>query len=292
MSESLVLSSIFVGIIVLSGFAGASLGIARGFAATAAIFLGSELALWWGDDLGDRIERIGGTSQETGRFLSGMLVLLLTVLIVGLSGSMVLRWGTPARWGAFLGVLLGAANGALLIAIALRLYYLAYAGKVVSLPLDDSIVTRVLWRNFDWYLLGFAAVSAVLLLYTRMMRLPIAIPDPSTRVSFSRPIPPPLSRSIPETARDRFAIDPVSDGRLSNGFATNPPAEEIDDAVYAPPRTHASEQPAGRERPMSAVVQEPRTELPSTRNTVRFCPNCGMTLDLSDRFCPDCGFTL
>jgi ribosomal protein S27AE len=39
-------------------------------------------------------------------------------------------------------------------------------------------------------------------------------------------------------------------------------------------------------------VEETKTELPTVRNTVRFCPNCGMTLDASDRFCPDCGYTL
>jgi predicted amidophosphoribosyltransferase len=40
------------------------------------------------------------------------------------------------------------------------------------------------------------------------------------------------------------------------------------------------------------TVEAIQTALPTMRNTIRFCPNCGMTLDASDRFCPDCGYTL
>lgn len=293
MSESFVLSSIFIAIIVLVGFVGASFGIGRGFVATAAILLGSEFALWWGTDLGHRLDRLTGISLETNRFLGGILLLLLTILLLGISGSVVLRWGTPTRWGALLGALLGAANGALLIGIVLRLYYMSYTGKLVALPLDDAIVTKILWRNFDWFLLGFVAISSVLLLYTRITGLVTTIPDPANRGYSARPIPPPVARTAPRISNERPATNKSGVGSSPNGYAANRPSESIDETLYAPPhRSAATERSTSGDRPNTTAVREPRTELPSTRNTVRFCPNCGMTLDASDRFCPDCGFTL
>ncbi|MCA9859913.1 MAG: CvpA family protein, partial [Thermomicrobiales bacterium] len=155
MSESLMLSLIFVGIIALIGYIGAKLGVARGFVLTTAIFAGAEAALWWGDRSGNWISDLLGAGAATGRFVAAMTILLLSTLLLGVVASSALTWGTPSRWGASLGGLLGAANGALLIAMALRLYYLAYEGRLTSDPLDDSIVTRVLWQNFDWFVLGF-----------------------------------------------------------------------------------------------------------------------------------------
>ena len=291
-SESLVLSSIFIGIIALIGFIGASFGIARGFVATAAILLGSELALWWGDNLGSRLSDLTGIGSATGHFLSGMFFLLITVLLLGVSGSVVLAWGTPARWGALLGALLGAANGALLIAMALRLYDLAYAGRLTSVPLDDSVVTRVLWLNFDWFLLGFAVIGSVLLLYTRFAHLVITTPDPVVREPFFRPIPPPVSKRPSGLPPADFAAAASETPLAPNGAAAASSPETIDDTVYAPPRRTAAASGASRDRPVAAPAREPDTEVEQARLTVRFCPNCGMTLDPSDHFCPDCGFTL
>ena len=297
MSESIVLSLIFAGIIALIGYIGANVGIARGFVLTAAIFAGSEAALWWGTSIGKRLSDWFSMSDETGRFLAAMLLLFLVALLLGFAGSLVLAWGRPTRWGAFLGGMLGAVNGALLIAMALRLYYLAYAGNLTSDPLDDSIVTRILWRNFDWFILGFAVVATVLLLYTRFSSLQITIPDPSTRASFARPVPPPVPRADSRARRieesQPMASHPVAGPSSANGSAASGAASGIDDTIYAPPRPSTrSAEPTVIERTTVVDVQETKIELPSARNTVRFCPNCGMTLDASDRFCPDCGYTL
>lgn len=291
MSESIVLSLIFAGIIALIGYIGANVGIGRGFVLTAAIFAGAEAALWWGDSIGRRLSDWFSVSEATGQFLAAMLLLLLVTLLLGFAGSFVLAWGTPTRWGAFLGGLLGMANGALLIAMALRLYYLAYAGQLTSDPLDDSIVTRVLWRNFDWFILGFAAISLILLLYTRFSRLQVTVPDPAARASFARPVPPPVPR--PEPRIPTRAVDTERSATSANGAAATVAAAVIDESVYAPPRSTAREaEVVVSERPLESIVKSAQTELPSAWNTVRFCPNCGMTLDASDRFCPDCGFTL
>ena len=293
MSESLILSLIFGGIIVLIGFIGASFGIARGFLATASILLGAELALWWGNNLGDRLSDAVDISSETSHFLCGVLLLLLTVTLLGLAGSQVLSWGTPTRWGSMLGALLGAANGALLIAIALRLYYLAYAGTLTSVPLDDSIVTRVLWRNFDWFVLAFVAVASALLLYTRFARLATTVPDPATRAALSRPIPPPVPRLESRPMPGPVAPAPNRNGVSSNGARSGSAEATVDDAIYAPPREATPvSQTVVVEKKTVVEVEARQTELPSARNTIRFCPNCGMTLDASDRFCPDCGYTL
>jgi hypothetical protein len=286
------LSLIFVGIIVLIGFIGATFGIARGFLATSSILLGSEAALWWGGSVGDRLSDAIEVRTETGRFLCGMLLLILTVLLLGVGGSLVLSWGTPSRWGSLLGIALGAANGALLIAMALRLYYLAYAGTLTSLPLDDSFMTRVLWRNFDWFLLGFIGIASALLLYTRLARLAIMIPDPSAQASFSRPIPPPVPRIEPRQPRESRGA-PLAHGATSpNGTGAATPAPHADDAIFAPPQPAPATRSITVDRETTVTMEERRTELPTVRNTVRFCPNCGMTLDASDRFCPDCGYTI
>ncbi len=234
MSESLVLSSLFVGIIVLIGFIGAIIGVVRGVAATGAILLGSELALWWGDDLGVRASDIAGFGSDTGHFLGTVIILLATVVALGIVGSAVLAWGTPTRWGAFLGAALGAANGALLIAMALRFYYLAYSGTLTSLPLDDSIVTRVLWRNYEWYLLGFVVIAVLSLGYTRLAGLSVAVPDPVSRAAFPRPIPPPVPRPDYRTRPDRSMDDRSFSERIPNGLSSADTGEPSDKAVFAP----------------------------------------------------------
>jgi hypothetical protein len=291
-SESLILSLIFVGIIVLIGFIGATFGIARGFLATASILLGAEAARWWGGSLGDRLSDAVDIRAETGRFLCGMILLALTVLLLGVGGSLVLSWGTPTHWGSTLGAALGAANGALLIAMALRFYFLAYAGTITSLPLENSIVTRVLWRNFDWFLLGFIGIASALLLYTRMARLTITVPDPSARASFSRPIPPPVPRVEPRRPLDSRRTPSSSAANSLNGASAASAEGHVDDTLFAPPQPANLSQPVTVTRETMVKVEETKTELPTVRNTVRFCPNCGMTLDASDRFCPDCGYTL
>lgn len=297
MSESIVLSLIFAGIIALIGYIGANVGVARGFVLTAAVLAGAEAALWWSGSIGSRLSDWFSMSGETGQFLAAMFLLLAVALLLGFAGSLVIAWGTPTRWGAFLGGLLGVANGALLIAMALRLYYLAYAGHLTSDPLDDSVVTRVLWRNFDWFILGFVVVATALLLYTRFSRLQVTVPDPSARAGYARPVPPPVPRVDPRARRVEesrpIVTPPVAAPSSTNGTAGSSGVSGIDDTIYAPPRTatrHAES--AVVERTTVVEVQETRIELPSARNTVRFCPNCGMTLDASDRFCPDCGYTL
>jgi hypothetical protein len=295
-SESIVLSLIFAGIIALIGYIGANVGIARGFVLTTAVLAGSEAALWWGGSIGGRLSDWFSISSETGRFLAAMFLLLCVALLLGFAGSLVLAWGTLTRWGAMLGALLGAANGALLIAMSLRLYYLAYAGQLISDPLDDSVVTRVLWRNFDWFILGFAVGAIVLLLYTRFSQLQVTVPDPLRRANASRPVPPPVPRTDlrarhVEESRP-IVTQPLTGPSSFNGATGNAATSEIDDTIYAPPRPSRSSEPKVVERTMVVEVQETKVELPSARNTVRFCPNCGMTLDASDRFCPDCGYTL
>jgi hypothetical protein len=289
------LSLIFLGIIALIGFIGASFGVARGFVATASILAGAELGLWWGERIGRRLSDWLSMSDETGRFLGAMFCMLMCVVLIGVAGSLVLAWGALTRWGVLLGALLGAANGALLIAMALRLYFLSYDGTLSNTALDDSIVTRVLWTNYDWFILGFAIGAAVALLYTRFSRLDIAIPDPSARVAPLRPIPPPVPRlepSLGATQSTRLDL-PAGAAMSQNGVATVSTESSVNDAIFAPPRP-ASDVPASNVAERTTVVeaQKTRSELPTARHTVRFCPNCGMTLDASDRFCPDCGFTL
>lgn len=294
MSESLVLSSIFVGIIVLIGYIGSSFGVARGFVATAAIFCGSELALWWADDLGDRISNLVGSSTESTRFLGGMFLMVATLLLLGVSSSRIFRSGAPTRWGAFLGATLGAANGALLIALSLRLYYMTYSNKITSVPLDDSIVTRVLWRNFDWFLAGFTIVGSALLLYTRYLHLPMAIPEPTVRSGFTKPIPPPVAGPISGLRREHFELDTTNTHPSQNGAAAMISDEPIDETVYAPPRHAAvAENRSTSEREsIGGTARGRATDAAPARPAVRYCPNCGMTLDPSDHFCPDCGLTL
>ncbi len=297
MSESIVLSLIFAGIIALIGYIGANVGVARGFVLTASIFVGAESALWWAASIGRRLTDWFSMSAATGRFLAAMFLLLTVTLLLGFAGSIVLAWGSPTRWGALLGGLLGVANGALLIAMALRLYYLSYTGQLTSDPLADSIVTRVLWRNFDWFMLGFALVATGLLLYTRFSKLQLSVPDPSARASFSRPVPPPVPRVDPRARRieeSRSTDTKTGTGSASaNGATAARELPLVDDTIYAPPRpaTPGTGRPVV-ERTTVVEVQETKVQLPTARNTVRFCPNCGMTLDASDHFCPDCGYTL
>lgn len=295
MSESILLSLIFVGLIILFGFIGTRYGVPRGILLALSIFGGAELALWWGGSLGRRLDAWTSMNRETGTFLGSIALLLLTVVVIGFVGSIVLGTETPSRWGSLFGLLLGIGNGAMLIAMALRFYFLSYSASSVNDTLVDSSISRVVWSNFDWFLLGYLATLAVLLLYNRWTRRPIVIPDPVTHRPVPRPIPPPIPKPVPTLDRRNGMVveapsaRPGADSpRTTSGIGV----ATVDEDIYGPPRPASAATIAPPEPKTPAPAAAPAASLPSARHTVRFCPNCGMTLDASDRFCPDCGFTL
>jgi hypothetical protein len=157
------------------------------------------------------------------------------------------------------------------------------------------VVSRVLWSNFDWFLLGYLAALAILLLYNRWSRRPIVIPDPVAQRPAPRSIPPPLPKLGPTLdRRNGMAVEVPSSRRRDDSPVTRTASGVSmgDEDTYGPPRPAAATTIAPPEPTSVAPDVARAASLPSARHTVRFCPNCGMTLDASDRFCPDCGFTL
>jgi uncharacterized membrane protein required for colicin V production len=313
MSESLVLDILFAAIIVLVALVGLVRGPARMLMFGATIFVAAELSLWWGDNWGNWIANRVDVREETAVFVCSAIPFLVVALLLGqMIGSV---FGADAQTSAAkaAGLILGLINGALLIAMSLRFFYISYENRLASDPLDDTVAAHILWRQFDWFILAVCCAIAALVIAAHLL---------ADRVSFAA--------ATPASARDewqsRFGTTggrPVSlESRAIKGvprsallFSDNGlnwdmsfAAESVAVAKSAESRSHSASSGS------SVVDQVPTAELTriegmkdsgesyqsegssgavdAAARRIKFCRNCGMALDESDRFCPDCGFHL
>jgi hypothetical protein len=316
MSEAFVLDLLFFAILALVSMVGLVRGPGRMLMLAAGILLGAEIGLWWGDDWGARIADLIDIRVETGVFVCSMIALLVTAFVSGhLSGS-VFGVDAPSSVAKLTGLALGAVNGTLMIAMALRFFYVSYENRLVSDPLDDTVAARILWRQFDWYLLTIAGVIAAteLMVHVIWGRIPFTEGLQTTvspRGDWSAParanVQAPGTGGIPSD-RSRRLPQPLSGNGLSwdESFVTKSvpisgTAQEIrlEDSPIGPssigPESTGQSPDAEsltlggveRQRPGSASVASD-----SAARRIKFCRNCGMALNESDRFCPDCGFHL
>jgi hypothetical protein len=180
----------------LLGYVGFRRDLRRGVMALAGTLLGAILVGFWGDSWGQSLAtRLGGSPQRMA-FVASSLGFVLTVLIIGYGGGLLLgsqeRAPFPRRLAA---ALLGILNGALVAAYLLRFGTLADAG--FSEEVQAWAPARVLHDGLPLLFLGVAGVAAALVLVRGLIvfanrdRLPpprptVAQPQPGTAPASSR----------------------------------------------------------------------------------------------------------
>jgi hypothetical protein len=181
-------------LMALLGYIGFRRDLRRGVMALAGTLLGAILVGFWGDSWGQSLaDRLGGDPQRM-IFIASCLGFLLTVLIVGYGGGLLLgpkeRAPFPRRLAA---ALLGILNGALIAAYLLRFGALADAGFYEEV--QAWAPSRVLHDGLPLLFLGVAGVAAVLVLVRGLIvfanrdRLPPRRPTVASQQPEAAPAP-------------------------------------------------------------------------------------------------------
>jgi uncharacterized membrane protein required for colicin V production len=326
MTQSDLLDILIGAIILLIALIGLWQGIGRTLLYLCGTFLGSELALWWADNLGDQLSDVLPLSDPTGRFVAATAMIVASLIVVG-AGFSPLIWRYPKQWRNRLGgFIAGAALGAITLGLILRYYFLFLQSEAQSALGDTRFAVR-LWQDFHLVVLISALALGLMVIVGWVM----GAPEPERGPDYTAPV----RRSAPASAAPRsdgprFDMDPyapVSSSPSHDSSATYRPAPVIpnpeppfpvpgqQDAPNNGPdaeetarsrRDDAYDQSdsdylianALRDNPDYGVQRSAATEavtyategVAERRESAGICPNCGMLLRKGDAFCPDCGF--
>ncbi len=314
MSQSDLLDLLLGLILVLVALIGLWQGIVRTLLFLAGSLLGSELALWWSDNVGDLLADWFPLSIGTGRFVAATGLIVATMILVG-SGFSPLIWRYPRDWRNRAGGLLsGIALGALTLGLILR-YYFIFLQDNADAALGDTRIASALWSDFHWVVAAAALTLVAMVILGWILGPPE--PDHSALLSQARPQvvpsrsdhrtpPPPPPRPDAYSSLEQAPPIPKTyvasaDESLYAGPATNGPVrvqefdvpnawDDLEPAAEAPARLESvpeyGTQRATASDTVSFATEEPRER----RESAGICPNCGMLLRSGDAYCPDCGF--
>jgi hypothetical protein len=181
-------------LLALLGYVGFRRDLRRGVMALAGTLLGAILVGFWADAWGQSLAARLGGSPERMTFVASSLGFVLTVLIIGYGGGLLLgpkeRAPFPRRVAA---ALLGILNGAVITAYLLRFGTLADAG--FSEEVQAWMPARLLHDGLPLLFLGVAGVTAALVLVRGLIafanrdRLPPLRPTPAQSQSAAQPQP-------------------------------------------------------------------------------------------------------
>src|SRR5262245_5860027 len=175
-------------LLALLGYVGFRRDLRRGVMALAGTLLGAILVGFWADTWGQGLAaRLGGSPQRM-TFIASSLGFLLTVLIIGYGGGLLLgsqeRAPFPRRLAA--GVL-GILNGSLVTAYLLRFGALADAG--FSEEVQAWAPARILHDGLPLLFLGVTGVVAALVLVRGLIMLANRDRLPPPRPTATEPQP-------------------------------------------------------------------------------------------------------
>lgn len=295
MSNAVILDLLFIVFLLLFSLIGFWRGVVKEGMAAGGIVFGALLADSWSPRLGSLVANLLNITQNASRFLAIESLIVSFALVVGYgSGSLLVApvRGIGRRLG---GAVLGAINGALLLAFSLRAAHDEISRVSTQRLLDDSSVAWLLINRFNWFLLAIAGIVLVLL-FGRLVteretglesrqherfneRRSARLPAPSEEGKLE-----PRDRGF-DAATERFAADAPALGNLvpmPAGFSRI----DVDRARPVPARDdeHADEWRVIRfSSEATAPISAPRE---------RRCPDCGTELSDEDAFCPSCGHSL
>ena len=314
MTESTVLDVLLGGIIILVALIGYWQGIVRGLLVLGGALVGSELSLWWSDDIGDNLAKLLPFNSDTGRFVASTVLIVGSALVLGVApGNLAFRpaSGLRERLG---GIGVSLVSALLIIGLFIRYFTIHMAARADE-ALSDTHLALALWEHFDWFVL-VSVISGVGLLVLLWV---LGAPGPVSQSSYAR-----ASAANSWTSISRSAKAEASGGSQSQHRPVNrvPPASNSDYAVYgksdgggpmeiqrataAPQQFSSPEGDQSSSGASAADSQGPAFErqYAPVASTLAFtdddnasddqpakgiCPNCGMLLSSGDQFCPDCG---
>jgi Colicin V production protein len=198
------------GLMALLGYVGFRRDLRRGVMALAGTLLGATLIGFWADSWGQfLVARLGGDPQRMV-FVASSLGFLLTVLIVGYGGGLLLgpkeRAPFPRRLAA---ALLGVLNGALVAAYLLRFGALADGGFREEVQAWQP--ARLLHDGLPLLFLVVAGVAAVLVLVRGLIVFANRDRLPPPRPSAGPQTPVATSASAPNRVGAVDVLDKVND---------------------------------------------------------------------------------
>ena len=159
MTESAVLDVLLGAIIVLVALIGYWQGIVRSLLVIGGALIGSELALWWSDNAGDRLADVLPFSPDTGRFVAATVLILLASLVLGvLPGNLASR-PEPVLRERLGGIGASLMSALLIIGLVIRYFHIHMAARAQD-ALQDTHLALALWDRFDWIVLA-SAISGV-----------------------------------------------------------------------------------------------------------------------------------
>jgi uncharacterized membrane protein required for colicin V production len=160
--DDYVLLDVLLGLIVaLFAAIGFWRGALKEVMVTAGIFAGSALAFaWagpWGGDLADLVEM----RTDVARIVVAAIALIATTLVLGYGGSSLVGSPDVGLSNRILGAGLAAINGCLLLHYLLWNIERFLTDENGQEALDQSHISRLLLRQFGWFLIGAAGLAAL-----------------------------------------------------------------------------------------------------------------------------------
>ena len=224
MTESNLLDLLIGSIIVLVAVIGYWQGIVRSLLYLTGALLGSELALWWSDNVGDRLGDWLPMESDTGRFVSAVLMILVSMLLIGAGLGSSQRFSIRDRRSRAGGVVIGAFWGAITVGFVIRYFFIHLETRATD-ALSDTRVATFLWDQFDW-IIAAAVVTAAAMMIIGWVLGPTEI-DQDSLVS-------PISAYAVAKQSDR-RLAPVADIRID----PNGPSEGMPPSYSAPSGSEA-----------------------------------------------------
>lgn len=298
MSNAFILDFLFIVFVLLFSLIGFWRGVVKEGMAAGGILFGALLADNWSTRLGATGSNLLNITQNAGRFIAIELLLVAFALVVGYGGGSLLA--PPARGiGRRLGgALLGAINGALLLAFSLRAAHAEIGRASAQRLLDESRLSWWLIHRFNWFLLIVAA-AVLALVFGRLIneRETTVERTATSRLSERRgarlPAPTeqgklePFARGF-DPATERFAADAPGFGDLAPAPAM---PEHFSSDRAQPARDRARDAPEAESGSDDWRVIRFSTDLTAPLPTAitRRCSKCDAELSDDDIYCPGCG---
>lgn len=292
MSNALILDLLFVVFVLLFSLIGFSRGIVKEGLASAGILFGALLADSWSARFGTIGSNLLNITNNAGRFFAVESLILASALVIGYgSGSLAVPdvRGFGARFG---GTVLGAINGALLLAFSLRAAHEFIGRPGVQELLHDSIVSRVLIQRFNWFLLAITGLVLAMIFGRLVTEREQRIASPPSFASRERrparlPAPGEAAKLEP-AARDFNAETQRFHADAPDPLQTEPSVVDAThfslDKVFREDKAPDVDADAWR----TIRFDRPPAAVPDPIHAKR-CLNCGESLSGDDAFCPVCG---
>jgi uncharacterized membrane protein required for colicin V production len=298
MSNAVILDLLFIIFVLLFSLIGFWRGVVKEGMAAGGILFGALLADNWSTRVGATGSNLLNITQNAGRFLAIETLIVAFALVVGYGGGSLMA--PPARGiGRRLGgAVLGAINGALLLAFSLRAAHAEIGRASAQRLLDESRLSWWLINRFNWFLLVVAAVVLALVFgrlineretaadraapSRRSERRAARLPAPSERGKLE-----PMARGF-DPSTERFAADAPGFGDLMPAPAM-PESLSTDRARLG--RDRVRDAPAGESSSDEWRVIRFSNDLtaPLPTPNPRRCPRCDADLSDNDAYCPGCG---